>query len=628
MKKKILLLTGLSTLVLATVGAVFAGKSVKRSTPVVGVDDYYTLTINGGDLTKEEDFENAHGSADLVTDSTKEAAPANQNKVTFEYQYAPYGNSDGKDYTYLTQNVGKIWNSKSSPIRSMSHVEIIGYGNVVVSWGWLDETNEIHYYNSELLNIGGGGETSYFAGYTPNYFKISAPNYSAPGITQIIISYDKSCTLAENPFFVDNGLSYVKYGDNGAEVLGFSGGLINPLVIPSEVNGLTVTSIANSAFDDIYDLTSVTIPNTVTNIGDNAFYSCDDLATVNFQAGGSETLYIGTTPFGGNSSLTGTFTLPKRAANGLSQYALDDMKYVSAFAFEDNYADGEYYCADGVVYRAGYNELCLHTYPQAKTDTTFTVPADVTSLNTYVAFDNNDYLETVIFENTDDLYLCSYVLANCDNLTSVQFNGTGVVTLEWNVFSGSNALRELVLPANTIVEGGAFGGLGENPEHPVNIYFEGNDISGWNNTGYGNGYWYRFLEDYCKVYLKSDAEIPAGELPEHIAGSWHYVASEPTPYSINVLFVCYRTDIGDGYAFYLLGTDGWDASEANRGTYNNSLSRWEVTLKLIPGTAYSFKGAISTWENPVSISYEEGSNRSWTPDRLSGYYNVDWHYSA
>ncbi|MBR4377643.1 MAG: leucine-rich repeat domain-containing protein [Bacilli bacterium] len=626
MKKKILLLTGLSTLVVATVGAVLASKSAKRSMPLVGVDDYYTLTINGGDFTKEGDFENAHGSVDLATDSTKEAAPANQNKVTFDFEYAPYGNSDGKDYTYLTQNSGKIWNSKSSPIRSMSQVEIIGYGNVIVSWGWLDETNEIHYYNSQVLNIGGGGETSSFAGYTPNYLKISAPSYSAPGIEKIIISYDKSCTLSENPFFVDNGLKFVKYGDNGAQVLGFSGELINPLVIPSEVNGLTVTSIDQGAFQDTYNLTSVTIPNTITDIGSYAFYSCDDLATVIFQSGGTEDLYFGDNVFGGVSSLTGTFTIPKRAANCLSQYALQDMKTTSAFAFEDNYADGEYYCVDGVVYRTNHYGTYLHTYPMAKTDTTFTVPASVTGFNSYVGLSNNEYLETVIFANTGALTLNEYCVSNCQNLTSVQFNGSGAVTLEWYPFSGCSSLAELVLPANTILESRALGGLGNEEEHPISVFFDGNDTSSWHTDNYGNGPWYEMMGSYCNVYLKSDAEIAAGDLPEHVAGSWHYVADEPTPFAINILFTCYRTDIGSGYAFYLLGADSWTASEANRGTYNNSKSRWEVVLKLVPGTTYEFKGAISTWDNPESITYEEGSNRSWAPDRLSNNYTVDWHY--
>ena len=41
-------------------------------------------------------------------------------------------------------------------------------------------------------------------------------------------------------------------------------------------DGMTycVTTIGNSAFKGCYDLTSVTIPESVISIGDNAFYNC------------------------------------------------------------------------------------------------------------------------------------------------------------------------------------------------------------------------------------------------------------------------------------------------------------------------------------------------------------------
>src|ERR1700679_451685 len=55
-----------------------------------------------------------------------------------------------------------------------------------------------------------------------------------------------------------------------------SGGAVT---IPATINGHPVTSIGASAFLDS-SLTSVTIPNTITNIGDSAFYGCIDLPGV------------------------------------------------------------------------------------------------------------------------------------------------------------------------------------------------------------------------------------------------------------------------------------------------------------------------------------------------------------
>ncbi len=52
-----------------------------------------------------------------------------------------------------------------------------------------------------------------------------------------------------------------------------------PLIIPSTINGLPVTAIGSGAFQDD-EMPSVTIPNSVTNIGAGAFRYCYALITV------------------------------------------------------------------------------------------------------------------------------------------------------------------------------------------------------------------------------------------------------------------------------------------------------------------------------------------------------------
>ena len=55
---------------------------------------------------------------------------------------------------------------------------------------------------------------------------------------------------------------------------------IGEVTIPAEIDGYPVTSVANGTFANCGDLTSVTIPNSITNIGCSAFYGCSGLTNV------------------------------------------------------------------------------------------------------------------------------------------------------------------------------------------------------------------------------------------------------------------------------------------------------------------------------------------------------------
>ncbi len=70
--------------------------------------------------------------------------------------------------------------------------------------------------------------------------------------------------------------------------------------IPSTINGWPVNRIAEYAFE-YSDLTSVTIPNTVTLIGNSAFSGCDSLTSLTL---GNSVISIGDSAFGYCSSLT------------------------------------------------------------------------------------------------------------------------------------------------------------------------------------------------------------------------------------------------------------------------------------------------------------------------------------
>lgn len=103
--------------------------------------------------------------------------------------------------------------------------------------------------------------------------------------------------------FTSEGLNYEVIDDNSVRLADnneASGEIVIPSAVIYDGNTYSVTVIGFAAFLGS-GLTSVTLPNSVTEIGDNAFYDCRDLASVSL--GGGIT-YIGENGFGACGALT------------------------------------------------------------------------------------------------------------------------------------------------------------------------------------------------------------------------------------------------------------------------------------------------------------------------------------
>ena len=190
----------------------------------------------------------------------------------------------------------------------------------------------------------------------------------------------------------NSAFTYVNHGDS-IEITGFDNS-VSDVVIPSEIEGLPVTTISTGAFY-LSAITSIEVPDTVTSIGEMAFLGCTSLKTVKLSTGVAK---IEKNAFGSCSALQEV------------QVAKDNPNFSSL---------------DGVLYSKAQDTLVI--YPAAKTDAAYTIPGGVTSVAMY-AFSENPYLETLTIPNSL-IKVGDSAFYNCKNLRAVSYNGTEE---EWN----------------------------------------------------------------------------------------------------------------------------------------------------------------------------------------------------
>jgi len=225
------------------------------------------------------------------------------------------------------------------------------------------------------------------------------------------------------------------------------------VTIPSTINGLPVTSIGETAFNVITNLTSVTIPNRVTNIGDYAFWSCNSLTNViipNVISIGQDAFFdcglssvtlpnsvtsVGYEAFDGCSSLT-RITIP---------YSVTNIGY-SAFAFCTSLTNiivdplnSAYSSVDGVLFNHG--QTTLVEYPSGKVES-YTIPNSVTNIGEK-AFLACNALTSVTIPNSVR-FIGAFAFSTCYSLTNVIIPNS-VINIGDDAFGGCTRLSNVTI---------------------------------------------------------------------------------------------------------------------------------------------------------------------------------------
>jgi len=217
-----------------------------------------------------------------------------------------------------------------------------------------------------------------------------------------------------------------------------------------------VNIIGDEAFFECFNLISINIPNSVIIIGKKAFASCSSLSNIDI---GNSVTSIGNYAFYNNNF--SNITIPK-SVKTIGESAFLSCRNLKSIVIPTSVSDigqgafvacesltsikvamgnAHFISSNGILYNK--NKTALVQYPAGKKGTSFTIPNSVISINGE-AFNSCTSLKRVtIPKNVTDIG--EYAFADCANLEKLTI-GNGVKSIGDGAFSGCRRLASITIP--------------------------------------------------------------------------------------------------------------------------------------------------------------------------------------
>lgn len=275
------------------------------------------------------------------------------------------------------------------------------------------ELNDAVYYGDNIMIDPGSDDESAVRNFI---VRLDLTNWDWGTITGATFTITVTAPSRDFTFDATTG-TIKKYNGNDAVV-----------VIPSKINGVTVTTIGTDAFLGL-NITSVTIPDSVTEIGANAFAGCTNLTSVNYIGGDWSKLTIQS----GNPAV-------EDAAKDAANEQLFDFEFIlnNTAVVVTNYK-----------YNGAAADVTIPSRYQGKPVTTIG----------HAAFFNSAVTSVTIPDSVTSISDEAFI--NCPKLTNISIPNS-VTYIGFSAFSSCTSLKSITLPSSlSFISGALFLGCSQ-----------------------------------------------------------------------------------------------------------------------------------------------------------------------
>ena len=275
------------------------------------------------------------------------------------------------------------------------------------------------------------------------------------------VSIGSGCTSISSTAFLDsNAIEKIIVAGDNANYSSVDGALLNKektsiILYPKSKSGEfvipdTVTSISDHAFDNIPNLTKVTIGANVKTIGASAFQNCNSLETVIFKDSDTTKKTIGEYAFYNCPALSKVDF--GNAVKTIGNHSFAVNKSIESIEFPDSLesiGDNAF-----TTYTDDYSSYVENKLKSVKFGKGLKTIGDN-------AFYCNRKLTNIVFTGENLTSIGSYAFEDCDSLTELNLKGNGETVIDSCAFCGNDALKKISLAGIKTIDNNAFKNCGD-----------------------------------------------------------------------------------------------------------------------------------------------------------------------